>query len=451
MPNTYRTLIQSAVLGLALLAALTLGAADAHAEWEGDELNLIVTNGSGRAWRPYNPPDELDGEKRFTEKVKALSAEDEEALLLDQGGFTVPNHDSETSYFSPMAKFYFDTGFAAVNMTAKDFLYYGASSKGAKRRDPRHVDLYLCAMDYKSSMYLDIPSHISIPTDNGVVELIALTDPDRIAGVPVVQGNASITPPEKVLETALASKQGPAIAFSDFPPAKNDAFAQSWPALDVILEYTEGPAEARKVGKTLIIPKGKPWEFQKITLKLDGDARPTGATIERVPWVTEDEYDSLRRLTLSKTGMGVYPQNIVAERFNITEDNVSVDIHRNNEFSTFTERETIKVYLINVDGKPYRVYRVHHNDLKIGWMHFDAMVQIDPETHRIVRLVTNLTDYPVAYFPTRFGEVIDGILNQDPEDWEMPEDAIAGYEDQAEEVLRVLKSAIELDKKLYKE
>ncbi|MBX3730522.1 MAG: hypothetical protein KF858_15195, partial [Candidatus Sumerlaeia bacterium] len=401
-PGSFRPL----ALLVALLALLVGAASEspAQSQWQSNTLDLIVTNGSGRAWRPYEAPPELDGAALFASKVRELAAADPDALLLEQGGFTAPNHHAETAYTSPMATFFFETGFAAVNMSAVDFLHYGASSKGAKRRDPRHVDLFLSSLDHPDRTLLPLPSHTTVPTSRGTVELIALTDPDRFSGVRDVLENIIVRAPEQVLAEALATKQGPAIAFSDFPAARNEALAREWPALDVILEYAAGPAQARQVGRTLIIPRGKPWEVQKIRVQLDGDRRPTAATVERTPWISPEDFANLRHLPLPAIGMGVAPQERVAQRFEITQDNVAVDIHRNVDFAHLSTRQELKVYLLRIDDTPYRAIRVHHNDLRLGWMHFDVLGQIDPKTHTYARILASMNDFPVAHYRTRFAE-----------------------------------------------
>jgi hypothetical protein len=437
---------------LAALLALLVGATSespAQSGWQSDTMDLIVTNGSGRAWRPYEAPAELDGVALFTGKVRELVAAHPDALLLDQGGFTAPNHHAETAYSSPMASFFFETGFAAVNMTAVDFLHYGASSKGAKRRDPRHVDLFLCALDHPDRTLLPLPSHLTVPTARGTVELIALTDPARFSGVRDVLENILVRTPEQVLAEALATKQGPVVAFSDFPAARNEALAREWPALDVILEYDSGPAQARQVGRTLIIPRGKPWEIQKVRVQFDGDRRPTAATVERIPWIPAEDFARLRNLPLPAIGMGVAPQERVAERFEITRDNVSVDIHRNIDFTHLSTRQELKVYLLRIDGTPYRAVRVHHNDLRLGWMHFDVLGQIDPQTHTYARILPSMNDFPVGHYRTRFAEALEAILHKQPGDWALPAELIAGYEDQADEALRALARALEIDRALY--
>lgn len=437
-------------IAAAVLLAVGLLPAAARAQdtaAQGGDMTFLVTYGTGNAWKAVDPPEDIDAIARLKAGVEKLLAENPDAILLDLGRFTGPESFFETAYDAPSVVFYTDKNYAAVNMTSYDYFRFAANTEGAKRRPIEFKELFLSSLDHPEDFYLPLYPSKKAETARGTIELMSLADASRLAGLPIVQERAVKQTPEEVIAPVVETREGPAILMSELPPARNDELVRAWPALDMVLETTPGPPQARRVGNTFLVPRGDETEIQKIVARRTADGQFSAVELSRTPWIDREDYDRLVNPPLPIIGMSVPGQGRVAERFGVRQEDVTVDVFRDSHYPGLTSREAIHVYHILQDGQPTRAMRVWHN-FQRGWMHFDAIVQLNSD-RTIRRLETNEIYFPIIYFPTRLGEAIEAIKNRPVEQWEIAPEILAGYEAEGEEVIRALRRAVELDKILY--
>jgi hypothetical protein len=446
-------LVSAALVAFAaILVMLPHGAsADSTARPEtARQLRLITSFEIGPVWFPLNPPEELrDARDKFENAIKGLKFDAPDALLVDLGGFTTMESMRETGYYSRPPRFFPTHEYTVVNMTAKDYFQFHASGVGLGVRPTETFDLFLSSLNTVGQhLNTPMPAVRTVMGPTGRITFASIADTANLAGVPVVVESAAYRTPKDVLTEATEDADGLVIVFSDFPASDNDAFALEHPRVDLILETRAGPATARNVGRTFLIPRGEPGELQVLTINLRDDRRIERVTATRPRWMEAEDMERMINPPLPRIGMGVPGEGRLAQRLNVSGENVTVDIIPNTEWTDVTSRRNLSVYQIRKDDKPYRVWRVYHNFSSESWNAFDVLLQVNPD-NTIAHVETNLPEFMILHFPTRLGEILNANLNKPFDEWDIPTGALAGYERQGNEALRAIEATLRLDAALY--
>ncbi len=415
---------------------------------QSDEIGILVTWGTVRAWEPLNPPKGLDAASKLTDKLNELKEQYPEDLLLDLGAYSGPGTTIETAFNAPQSVFFDEMEYDAVNLTSKDYMFKAADMRGFRQRPEKMKNLFLSSINYKdASLFEDFPTHTVVESSGGEVALGSVASIQKVSSMPHVVQHAEETAGADVIKSMTENFSGLSILMSDLSDRETEELAQSNPDLDLVLSTEPGEAKPRKAGNAFILPRQEPHEIQHVTMKLDDDGQIADVTAERIPWITPEEYNSLVKYPLPIIGMSVPGEGRVAERLNIEKDNVFLDVHRGSDFPNLTTRKDIYVYNITLDGERYRVYRVNHI---VGrrYLPLDALVILNRD-HTIRQVVTNIMTYPIAGKQSRMKEVMQAITNQPPNKWDVPSELIRGIEEHVPNVLDALKKTIELDKTLY--
>lgn len=436
-----RSLLLSALLVTAT-GALLLGQDQAPAR----NVDLILTRGTGPLWKPFDEAAALPHRASLGSAVDAAKAELPGALLVDLGDFTVPMSSLESAYNAPVAEFFAAKGYAGVHVTGRDFLHYGIHGTGLNLPPPGQEGLFLTNLD--DANRVGSAPIASKSVGGGSLRVISVSNFGAVTGLDAAGENIAEQAPEEVIGAALLAGAEPSVLLSDYPAARNDEFATLFPALDVIVETGPAAGSRRTVGDTHLLPAPAAGEVARLRLSVEGD-RVAEATLASTPVLAPDALESLATPPLPVIGMSVQPPSRVAERFNVPEEHIHVDVIRGASFPAITPRKDIFVYFVDKDGESVRFYRVNTFPGR-GWIPFDGLVVID-NNRTVTGIVTNMPTYPVFNLPTRFGEVIAGISGKPPAEWEIDPALIAGYEDQAAHILDTLRKTLELDALLYPE
>ncbi|MBI5154433.1 hypothetical protein HZA57_04265 [Candidatus Poribacteria bacterium] len=450
MVRKLTTAVQLLVLG----AVLCLGLASlpgAHGEEPSpapaESLGIIVTYGSAPAFTPLGAPEGLDGLQEFKNTVAAVHSANSSDLLVDLGAFAAPAAVAETAYYSPRVSYYLDEGFDAINVTSQDLIHFGLTSMGVHNLPEAEKGLFLGNLDMPLATGTPLVTDKFVTKAGRNIHIVSTSDPDKLSGLPLVRREVKTVTAEDLLTSATSRKTGPLVVMSDFDPSRNDAFAGQFGAIDLILETAAGGPEPRKIGSTFIMPRQADNQIARLLLHFGEDGRIASIDSVRTPWISEEEYARLQSPPLPVIGMSVRPAERVAQQFNVSEDNVQVDVHRDASFPELTSRKNIYVYHLEAEGNRFHFYRVHHL-IGDGWMSIDVLVLMNAD-HTIRGLVTNFRTYPVQNFDTTMGQVLPLLFNRAPEEWEIPAEMMRGYKTQGDEMIKALRKTIELDRILY--
>ncbi|MEQ8821755.1 MAG: hypothetical protein RLY93_16075 [Sumerlaeia bacterium] len=450
----------SHILALAAITFLpgSLAAADAaESAGETHDLTLILTGHLGRAFTPVGEDPQVQREEatgKLTDAIDRLLDAHPNALLIDVGGSTVSDINRETEYFSPQWRWFEEKGYDAVHITAKDYANYGAAGLGFSYADPDRWPMYLGNLDAAGRRYEPFDLNDDKSVDLGAsqtVTLIAAADKSRLSGMPLALESAAYRNPEDILKEAVAEVDPgqPVLVLSEFPPRQNAHIAQRYPAVTAVIESNNPTGEARVANGALLLPFPAGHQVVTAHLKIGADGAVESHEISAEPWIDEEAFAALRVPNRGILGVSVRPPEVITSRFGVQSDALGIDVLRGTPFPDLTDRENVYVYSFEMDGQRYRLYRVYFlvND---GWIGFDAMVVMNQD-HTIRMIETNTPTYPSGRIDTLLGQVLAGFYDKAPENWTIPAELVAGYEQQAEAIVDLLRRTIEMDRRVAAE
>ena len=433
-----------------LLGALVLAAGENESDQApAKEVGIIVTHDAGRAWFPLNPPEGLDGAARFKKTLEDLAGEYPGDLKISLGGFSDGAVSGESAYQSEFVAYYSTQDFDALNVTPEDYRNYGAAEFGFASRPPHMKNLFIGNLN---PLRIEMPIQPTKIVEAGghQIKLVSLGSIDDLSGLIDIPAYTTVLKPADVLNQAAESFDGTLVLLSSFESQVNDEFARQHADLDVIIERKSADGKKRKVGSTIILGSGRPGTLQRIVLKYADGEKVEDVDIENREWASAEEYGALRTPGLPIIGMSVQPPEAVTARFDVKQENVQIDVHRDADYPSLTARKNIYVYHLNAGGNQFHFYRVYHRfEQQRGWIPIDMLVLIDPD-HTIRSIETNLPTYPLNVFSTNMGTVLKGLYGKSANMWEIDPDLIRGYEESANLIIDDLRKTLALDLQLYR-
>ena len=431
---------------LVMALAALLGPRPAAAE----EYGILQTHNTRGGWHARSATGPTDPVQLVTDAIAEARKEFPDDLAIDMGAFADPVSASETAFDSVSARVYYEQGFAAVNMTPRDFVYFAGNEMGAKRRPAEQKDLFLSAFDVPNMSVRAMPLPAMKVVEHGgrTFALATVAVEDALALFPRWT-ESRITPPgEEVIAQAMAAGADKVIVLSSRPRAANLLLAEQFPAIDLILETASGPGEATKAGNVHIVPAPAPNEFQRLLVREDGGAIAS-IDFERREWIPASLLAEFTRIPLPVIGVSVPPKGRVAERLRVPGETVNVEIHRSDAHRDLTTRDEIYVYRLALEGETLRVYRVRQY-VESGFLPIDVLVVLD-EQRRVRRVEANLLKWPIVSYDTNLGPLIMANLGKTLDEWTFDAPGIETVQENVDVLMDALRKTVELDRRLYGE
>lgn len=444
-----RAVVNLSILALLGAVALAMSGMAQDGDEKPGEVGISTTHRMRPVWWPIDAPLLIDVDRILATAQDFLDDHPGD-MRIELGGFADPDSYTESSYFHPSAIFYSENDFAAMNFTGLDYIYWNSLGGGAKSRDPRHDTMMIGGLD-KENITPKRRSMAQWTTREHAgrrFTIASLVDRGGVAGYETAMSHVISPPAEEVLEAALQTGHDVLVAVSDYSPEGNDRWASEYDGIGLILEFAPGPPEPRRVGSTWIAPAPDRTEFQRVLLRFEeGTDTIESVSLERRRYVEDSTYEELQQYGTPAVGMRVRPEGRVAERMEVSAENVNIDVHRNVDMPSLTSAETVYVYRIREGGEDFHVYRVHHR-IGRGYFPMDVLVKLDGERH-VREVVTNLPSYPVVLLGTTMGDIVPQIIGRDESGWTVPADVAPGVEEHTQRFLENLRRTIELDRQLY--
>lgn len=408
------------------------------------ELTIIATWKLGQVDNPVIEQPDRKAYEQMQTSFKELVAQYEDPLLLDLGGFTTPQSVNETGYGSDNAVFFLENHFDAAIVTNQDYVYSFATQYGFKKRPEKMEKVFLSSLDF------DYPSLAPLHASNvvekknaGRIGLAHVSSIDRISSIPDHVRTTLHVTPEETASKLTADQPELTFLFSELPVEQ--AMVNQFPNPQLYFNLTGTPLIQQTIGSVQVIEPPLPNEF--LVLKGKEENGVWSWKQESSPWYEQDEYAKLNALELPVVGMSVPGENRVATVLGVDPNTISVEVFRNQQFPGITNRDPIYVYLMEIEGVKYRVYRTR-NVPNVFWIPFDALVVMNPD-HTVRQFASNTLTLPYLGFSTRLAEGIQSIYNIPMEEWVINPTFTSGIEIMADLHFQALRNTVLVDRQLY--
>lgn len=432
------------ILILGLLQPLS--AQEPTANEQPKELNIIATWSLGEVDNPLVPQEDRRAFEQMESAFEELVASTNDPLLIDLGRFSTPQSVNETGYSSDTSLFFWDHHFDAAIVTNRDYIHSFATQFGYKKRPAELEPVYLSALDSPIQNLVPLPSFRVVNKEQaGRVALAHVSSKNRISGIPDYMRMAIETTPAETVERLEVEKPDLTLVFTEL--SEQETAFKTFPNPQLYFNLSGKPLLNQTVGNAPVIEPPLANEFLVINGKFENGAWTWSE--KRTPWMNSDEHALLNKIELPVVGMSVPGQNRVANVLGVDPNIISVEVFRTQQFPGITDRTPIYVYLMDLEGTRYRVYRTR-SIVHIFWIPFDALIVVNPD-HTIRQFVTNVLTLPYISASTRTAEAIQSLYNKPLEEWSFDETYTAGIDGMTAIHFEALKNTILVDRQLYAE
>jgi hypothetical protein len=410
------------------------------------EVTIIATRGLGKVENPLI--EEEVHHALFTEfqtRFREIVQEHKNPILIDLGQFVQPHAINETSYTGDVATFFRDSSYDAVVVTNRDMVTAFTNQFGMKNRPASMESIYISALDIPSNNLLPLSSADVVEHENGArVGFVHLSDASKISALPEIERQTQTATAEASLQKLSPQNPDLTLVFSELMDSEINPGL--FPNAGLVYNLSQKPWLQESFGGVEILYPPQAHEIQIVTGKLE-DAGGWKWDVVNQPWIAAERLEAQNKPQLPIIGMSVPGQGRVAQVLNVDPQTITVEVFRDVKFPGLTDRTPIYVYLMELDGKVYRVYRTHHM-VHIFWLPFDALVVVNPD-HTLRQFVTNVMTIPYMGNSSRMNEAIQSILIVPMEEWKIQDVHRSGVEEMVDEYVLALRNTLLIDKQLY--
>ncbi|MGF1574018.1 MAG: hypothetical protein ACFCU1_13215 [Sumerlaeia bacterium] len=408
------------------------------------ELNIIATWSLGLVDNPLIQQEDRSAFQQMETAFDELVAQYQDPLLVDLGRFSTPQSVNETGYSSDTSIFFWENNFDAVIVNNSDYVHSFATKYGYKRRPPELESVYLSAIDSPIRELTPLPSFRVVNKEfAGRVALVHASSKSRISSIPDYMRLAVEVSSQETIEKLQMEQPDLTFLFSELP--QSETRFQDYPNPQIYFNLSGVPMVQTQVGTAPFIEPPLANEFLLINGTFEDGAWKWNH--QSIPWMNPEDHALLNKIELPVVGMSVPGQNRVAAVLDVDPNTISVEVFRNQSFPGITNRDPIYVYLMDLEGTRYRVYRTR-NIPHTFWIPFDALIVMNPD-NTIRQFVTNVLTLPYISASTRTAEAVQSVYNKPIEQWAFDPVYTSGIEQMSQIFFDSLKSTVLVDRALY--